>query len=147
MNRVDNSKSLEFIASDKILLKVVPTKRVIRFGQNGKLNIRFIGSFEIFERVRDMTYRNDFYPIIMWSSLCILCFHATKIYSQQSTCDKVLVILSWRSYIQRNTCSIIASQNNCCVLGRYLLWKLLTKPFHEEGNIKMKGRNVNDFQG
>src|SRR5262244_3217049 len=45
-------KDLAFDVGDHVFLKVSPTKGVVRFGQRGKLNPRFIGPFEILERIR-----------------------------------------------------------------------------------------------
>nr|CAD1839633.1 unnamed protein product [Ananas comosus var. bracteatus] len=48
---------LEFTVGDHVFLKVSPTKGVIRFGLRGKLNPRYIGPFEILERVNNVAYR------------------------------------------------------------------------------------------
>ncbi|KAK1410455.1 hypothetical protein QVD17_36992 [Tagetes erecta] len=50
-------KSLEFKVGDKVLLKVSPWKGVVRFGKKGKLSPRFIGPFEILERIGTVAYR------------------------------------------------------------------------------------------
>ncbi|XXG82457.1 hypothetical protein AAC387_Pa10g0403 [Persea americana] len=50
-------RDLEFAAGDKVFLKVSPTKGVMRFGNKGKLSPRFVGPFEILERIGDMAYR------------------------------------------------------------------------------------------
>ncbi|KAJ4717010.1 Retrotransposon protein, putative, Ty3-gypsy subclass [Melia azedarach] len=50
-------KSLEFAVSDKVFLKVAPMKGVMRFGKKGKLSPRFIGPFEILERIGDVAYQ------------------------------------------------------------------------------------------
>ena len=42
---------LEFEVGDHVLLKVMPKRRVVWFGKRGKLSPRFIGPFEILERV------------------------------------------------------------------------------------------------
>ncbi|GJU85493.1 putative reverse transcriptase domain-containing protein [Tanacetum coccineum] len=50
-------KPLEFQVGDRVLLKVSPWKGVIRFGKKGKLAPRYVGPFEIMERVGPMAYR------------------------------------------------------------------------------------------
>ncbi|XP_023522445.1 uncharacterized protein LOC111786376 [Cucurbita pepo subsp. pepo] len=50
-------RSLEFKVGDKVFLKVAPMKGVLRFGRKGKLSPRFIGPFEILERIRPVAYR------------------------------------------------------------------------------------------
>ena len=50
-------RPLEFEVGDFVFLKISPTKGVIRFGSRGKLSPRFIGPFEILERVGEVVYR------------------------------------------------------------------------------------------
>ena len=50
-------KELEFQAGDKVFLKVSHWKRVLRFGWKRKLALRFIGPYEILERVGKVAYR------------------------------------------------------------------------------------------
>ena len=50
-------RPLQFEAGDSVFLKISPTKGVIRFGVRGKLSPRFIGPFEITERVGAVAYR------------------------------------------------------------------------------------------
>ncbi|GJZ98488.1 putative nucleotidyltransferase, ribonuclease H [Tanacetum coccineum] len=52
-------KPLEFSAGEYVLLKVSPWKCVVRFGKKGKLAPRFIGPFEISERIGPVAYRLD----------------------------------------------------------------------------------------
>ncbi|GJS54601.1 putative reverse transcriptase domain-containing protein [Tanacetum coccineum] len=52
-------KSLEFSVGDYVLLKVSLWKGVIRFGKKGKLSPRFVGPFEIIEKVGTVAYRLD----------------------------------------------------------------------------------------
>ncbi|GJX98540.1 putative reverse transcriptase domain-containing protein [Tanacetum coccineum] len=52
-------KSLEFSVGDYVLLKVSPWKGGIRFGKKGKLAPRFVGPFEIIEKVGTVAYQLD----------------------------------------------------------------------------------------
>ncbi|KAL5538334.1 hypothetical protein UlMin_045864 [Ulmus minor] len=44
-------RPLEFQVGDSVFLKISPFKGIIRFGKRGKLNPRYIGPYEILERV------------------------------------------------------------------------------------------------
>ncbi|GKC95121.1 putative reverse transcriptase domain-containing protein [Tanacetum coccineum] len=50
-------KQLEFEVGDWVMLKVSPWKGVIRFGKKGKLAPRYVGPFEILERIGPVAYR------------------------------------------------------------------------------------------
>ena len=50
-------RPLEFQVGDKVFLKVSPTKGVKRFGVRGKLSPRYIGPYEIVERLNPVAYR------------------------------------------------------------------------------------------
>jgi hypothetical protein len=50
-------RDLEFAVGDQVLLRVSPTKEVVRFGVSGKLSPRYIGSFTILARVGSLAYR------------------------------------------------------------------------------------------
>ncbi|RVW59896.1 Transposon Ty3-G Gag-Pol polyprotein [Vitis vinifera] len=50
-------RDLEFEVGDHVFLKVSPMKSVMRFGRKGKLNPRFVGPFEILERVGTLAYK------------------------------------------------------------------------------------------
>ncbi|GJU55253.1 putative reverse transcriptase domain-containing protein [Tanacetum coccineum] len=55
---VDNRRNpLEFEVGDQVLLKVSPWKGVVRFGKKGKLAPRYVGPFEILERIGPVAYR------------------------------------------------------------------------------------------
>ncbi|KAL0540282.1 hypothetical protein IC582_024516 [Cucumis melo] len=50
-------KDLEFEIGDKVFLKVAPMNGVLRFERRGKLSPRFVGPFEILERIGPVAYR------------------------------------------------------------------------------------------
>ena len=55
---VDNRRRpLEFEVGDHVFLKVSSLKGSISFGQKGKPSLRFIGPFEILQRVGSVAYR------------------------------------------------------------------------------------------
>ncbi|XP_021721508.1 uncharacterized protein LOC110689083 [Chenopodium quinoa] len=47
----------EFEIGDKVLLKVSPMKGVMRFGKKGKLSPKYIGPYEILQRIGKVAYR------------------------------------------------------------------------------------------
>ena len=49
-------RPLEFEVGDHVFLRVMPKRGVVRFGKRGKLSPRFIGPFEILERVGTIAY-------------------------------------------------------------------------------------------
>ena len=50
-------RPLGFEARDHVFLKVIPKRGVVRFGKHEKLSPRFIGTFEILERMGTVAYR------------------------------------------------------------------------------------------
>jgi len=50
-------KDIEFTVGNKVFLKVSPTKGVKRFGVKGKLAPKYIGPYEILERIGEVAYR------------------------------------------------------------------------------------------
>ncbi|GJZ80662.1 putative reverse transcriptase domain-containing protein [Tanacetum coccineum] len=53
-------KPLKFEVGDQVLLKVLPWKGVVHFGKKGKLASRYVGPFEILERIGPVAYRLRF---------------------------------------------------------------------------------------
>ncbi|GKB92555.1 putative reverse transcriptase domain-containing protein [Tanacetum coccineum] len=52
-------KPMEFQVGDKVMLKVLPWKGVVRFGKWGKLNPRYVGPFKVLEKVGEVAYKLD----------------------------------------------------------------------------------------
>ena len=61
-------RPLEFEVWDHVFLKVMPKRGMVRFGKRGKLSPRFIGPFEILERIGTVAYRLALQPSMS-------CFH------------------------------------------------------------------------
>ncbi|XP_060183082.1 uncharacterized protein LOC132613038 [Lycium barbarum] len=51
------SREIEHQVGDKVFLKVSPLKKIMRFGQKGKLSPRFIRPYEVLERVGLVAYK------------------------------------------------------------------------------------------
>ena len=50
-------KDLEFSVGDRLFIKVSPIKDVVRFRKSGKLAPRYVGPFQIIERIGKLEYR------------------------------------------------------------------------------------------
>ena len=50
-------KDIRYEIDEKVFLKVSPWKKVMRFGENGKLSPRFFGPYEVIEKVGPVAYR------------------------------------------------------------------------------------------
>ncbi|GKA93247.1 putative reverse transcriptase domain-containing protein [Tanacetum coccineum] len=50
-------KPMEFQVGDKVMLKVSPWKRVVRFSKRGKLNPRYVGPFKVLKKVGAVAYK------------------------------------------------------------------------------------------
>ena len=49
-------RAIEYEVGDKVFLKVSPWRKILRFGKKSKLSPRFIGSYEILERIGLVAY-------------------------------------------------------------------------------------------
>ena len=49
-------KDIKYEVRDKVFLKVSPWRKILRFGKKGKLSPRFIGPYEILERIGQVAY-------------------------------------------------------------------------------------------
>ena len=71
-SNADNRKrALEFEVGDQVYLKISPMKGVMRFGKKGKLSPRYIGLYEVLQRVGNGTYK---LKLPMTCLLFIQCF-------------------------------------------------------------------------
>ncbi|GJU22513.1 putative reverse transcriptase domain-containing protein [Tanacetum coccineum] len=50
-------KPMDFQVGDKVMLKVLPWKGVVRFGKRGKLNPRYVEPFKVLEKVGSVAYK------------------------------------------------------------------------------------------
>jgi len=50
-------RPLEFTEGDKVFLKISPMKGVVRIGKRSKLGPRYVGPFEVLERIGPLAYR------------------------------------------------------------------------------------------
>ena len=50
-------KDIVYEVGDKVFLKVSPWRKILKFGKRGKLSPRFIGPYEILERIGLVAYR------------------------------------------------------------------------------------------
>ena len=55
-------RPLEFEVNDHVSLKVIPKRGVVRLGKHEKLSPRFVGPFEMLERMGTVAYRLAFPP-------------------------------------------------------------------------------------
>ena len=50
-------RPLEFQEEDKLYLRISPMRGVMQFGKRGKLSARYVGLFEILDRVGELAYK------------------------------------------------------------------------------------------
>nr|GEW06966.1 putative reverse transcriptase domain-containing protein [Tanacetum cinerariifolium] len=50
-------KMMEFWVGDSVMLKILPWKRVVRFGKREKLNPRYVRPFKVLEKVGSIAYK------------------------------------------------------------------------------------------
>ncbi|GKD22541.1 hypothetical protein Tco_1224244, partial [Tanacetum coccineum] len=57
-NNADQKRKLmEFEVGDRVMLKVLPWKGVVRFDKRGKLNPRYVGPFKVLAKVEKVAYK------------------------------------------------------------------------------------------
>ena len=57
VNLIRRRRPLEFEVGDHVFLKVMPKRGVVMFGKRGKLALRYIGPFEVLERMGTIGYQ------------------------------------------------------------------------------------------
>ena len=50
-------KDIEYEVGEKVFLKISPWKGIVRFGKRGKLSPRYIGPYEIIDKIGPVAYR------------------------------------------------------------------------------------------
>ena len=75
-------RPLEFEVGDHVFLKVMPKRGVVRFGKRGKLSPRFIGPFEILERIGAVAYRLALPPNMSGVREVFQSLHAPGVYAR-----------------------------------------------------------------
>ena len=64
---VDNKRRpLAFEVGEKVYLNVFPMKGVMQFSKSEKLSPRYVGLFEIIEKVGDLAYKLALLPVLSW---------------------------------------------------------------------------------
>ena len=48
---------MEFQVEDQVFMRISPWKGVLRFGKKGKLSPRYMGPYEIVERIGEVAFR------------------------------------------------------------------------------------------
>ena len=71
-------RDIEYEVGDKVFLKVSLWRKILRFGQKGKLSSRFIGSYEILECIGPMAYQLALPPELA-KLYCVTCVDASEI--------------------------------------------------------------------
>lgn len=80
-------RNLEFQPGEHVFLKVAPIKGIVRLGKRGKLNPRFIGPFQILERIGSQAYRLALPPAL---SQVHNVFHVSMLRKYVASPDHVL---------------------------------------------------------
>nr|GFC78524.1 retrotransposable element Tf2 [Tanacetum cinerariifolium] len=79
-------RALEFQPGDHVFLKVSPARGVRRFGIKSKLSPRFIGPFDILDRVGEVSYRLALPPQLSHVHDVFSCFFTQRIQVSSSSC-------------------------------------------------------------
>ena len=80
-------KDIRYEIGEKVFLKVSPWKKEMRFGKKGKLSPRFIGPYEVIEKVGPMAYRLALPPEL---EMIHSVFHVSKLRRYRSDLSHVV---------------------------------------------------------
>ena len=87
-------RPLEFEVGDRVFLKVSPLRGVMRFGKKGTLSPRFIGPFEITQRVGKLAYRIALPPDLVGTHNV---FHMSMLRKYIANPDVIVKLNHWKS--------------------------------------------------
>ena len=82
-------KDIEYEVGDKVFLKVSSWKKILRFGRKGKPSLRFIGPYEILERVGLVAYRLAL-PLVLAKLHDV--FHVSMLWRYRSDASHILPV-------------------------------------------------------
>ena len=80
-------KDIRYEIGEKVFLKVSPWKKVMRFWKKGKLSPKFIGPYEVIEKVGFSGIQIGITSGIGKDSWCVSCVHATEVPIRPVTCS------------------------------------------------------------
>ena len=90
---------LKFSVGYKVFLKVSPMKGVVRTGKKNKLDPRYVGPFEILDKVEPVAYRLALPPKMKKNSQCISCLTAEEVCTRPQSYHILSAIAEPRRYV------------------------------------------------
>ena len=132
-------RDLEFQVGNMVFLKVASIKGVLRFGCKGKLSPRFIGPFEILERIGPVAYRLALPPSL---STIHNVFHVSVLRKYLANPTHVidyetLDMAEDLSYEEKPV-GILAHKIKTSHLGNCICQGVVEKPINRGGHIGMR---------
>ncbi|XP_070032869.1 uncharacterized protein [Nicotiana tomentosiformis] len=80
-------RDVAYMVGEKVLLKVSPVKGIMRFGKKGKLSPRYIGPFEVLQKIGEVAYEHALPPSLLSAHLV---FHVSMLRKYVSNPPHVL---------------------------------------------------------
>ncbi|XP_037492052.1 uncharacterized protein LOC119369595 [Jatropha curcas] len=136
-------KDYRYAVGDKVFLKVSPWKKILRFGRKGKLSPRFIGPYEIIERVGPLAYRLALPPDL---DRIHNVFHVSMLRRYRSDPSHVIAVesitidpdLTYEEEPVRILASEVKELRNKRIPLVKVLWKVLWRTIKTEGSYMGK---------